>query len=103
MGTDLRFTVCRKGKKSSDGVFTGGVELMDFVTGIEASIQSSISNQLDAIREEILATATEEFRMKLREAMGKVAIRMSDFYSIERFAQDIVIHVKIEGERNGNR
>ena len=61
---------------------------------MEDRILAAVAQEAADIKEECIQAAVKDFEKKVREVVGKVAINVADFYSIERVGT--AIHVKID-------
>jgi hypothetical protein len=61
------------------------------------AIQEVIARKAKDIEEEEIKAAVKMFERRLRDAVGQAAISVSNFFSVQRLQNEIIIHVKIEG------
>jgi hypothetical protein len=67
---------------------------------IEQHIEAVLKQQVALIKEAMIQTAVKESEEEVREAVGRVAVNVADYYSVERMGS--VLQVRIEtGETNG--
>lgn len=62
---------------------------------IAASICKSLESHLEAAKETAIKKAVTDFEAELRRTIANYAIQMTDYFSVDRVGQDIVIHVKV--------
>ena len=68
---------------------------------MEDRIKAAVAQEIADLKEEFIQNAVKDYEKKVREVVGKVAINVADFYTVEKFGT--VLHVKIEtGATNGN-
>ena len=63
----------------------------DFQKSITRAILHEVKEQIEKAKEEAVAQATEQFQKRVKEIIGNVAMDISNYYSIERIGQDILI------------
>jgi vacuolar-type H+-ATPase subunit H len=68
----------------------------DFQKSVARAILHEVHDQIEKVKEEIVSNASEEFRKRVKSIVADVAMNVSDYYSIERAGQDILIRVKFE-------
>jgi hypothetical protein len=68
----------------------------DFQKSIARAILHEVNEQIEKAKEDVVAKAAEEFRKRVKQIVGEVALSINDYYSIERCGQDILIRVKFE-------
>ena len=68
----------------------------DFQKSIARAILREVNEQIEKAKEEVVAKAAEDFRKRVKQIVGEVALSINDYYSIERAGQDILIRVKFE-------
>jgi hypothetical protein len=68
----------------------------DFQKSIARGILHEVNEQIEKAKEEVVAKAAEDFRKRVKQIVGEVALSINDYYSIERAGQDILIRVKFE-------
>ena len=68
----------------------------DFQKSITRTILHEVNEQIEKAKEEAVAQAAEGFQKRVKEIIGNVAMDISNYYSIERIGQDILIRVKFE-------
>ena len=66
----------------------------------EQAIRTSIQQHADAIREDCIKAAVAEFETRLRQAVGRAAIDLSNHFSVQRLGQDLVISVRVGEQRH---
>jgi hypothetical protein len=70
----------------------------DFQKSIARGILHEVNEQIEKAKEEVVAKAAEDFRKRVKQIVGEVALSINDYYSIERAGPDILIRVKFEKE-----
>jgi hypothetical protein len=68
----------------------------DFQKSITRAILHEVKEQIEKAKEEAVVQAAEQFQKRVKEIIGNVAMDISNYYSIERIGQDILIRVKFE-------
>lgn len=68
----------------------------EFQKSIARGILHEVNEQIEKAKEEVVAKAAEDFRKRVKQIVGEVALSINDYYSIERAGQDILIRVKFE-------
>lgn len=63
--------------------------------GLEAAITRAIAEEVERLREAAIQEAVTDFECRLRDGVSRAALRLSDHYSIERDARNLVITVRI--------
>jgi hypothetical protein len=63
-----------------------------FLRGVHNMIESAVLNQ----REIVMKKAVEEFEAALRDAIGRVAINVTNYYSVEMNGSNLVITVRLD-------
>lgn len=63
---------------------------------VESIVRAAIETQVAEIKKRIIEVAVEDFRQQVRGAVGNVAIKLSELYSIQRLGTELVIHVELE-------
>jgi hypothetical protein len=76
------------------------METMTETTGMEEKIKKAISFYADGQKERIIKEAAAEFEKAVREACGRVAIMVSEYYSIERTGNQLIIKVEIGPDKH---
>jgi len=71
----------------------------DFQKSITRAILHEVNEQIEKAKEEAVAQAAEGFQKRVKEIIRNVALYISNYYSIERIGQDILIRVKFEKEQ----
>jgi hypothetical protein len=67
---------------------------------MEDRILAAVAQEAADIKEECIQAAVKDFEKKVREVVGKVAINVADFYTVERMGT--VLSVRIQtGDTNG--
>jgi hypothetical protein len=64
---------------------------------LQRNIQEAIQTRIAEVKEQIVREAVREFEKEVRGLISSVAVNVADYYSIQRLANELVIHVKIEG------
>ena len=68
--------------------------------GMEDRIMAAIAQEIVDVKEEIIQENMKAFEKRIREIVGKVAINVADFYTVERMGT--VLSVRIQtGDTNG--
>jgi hypothetical protein len=62
---------------------------------IRGSIAEILEQEISKVREEVIAAAVAEYEAKVRKAVGNAAVQVSEFYSVHRMGNDLVITVKL--------
>ena len=66
---------------------------------LEHAIYTALEDETHKIKETAIKEAVSQFEDALRKSIGLVAIRLLDYYSVERIGSELVIHVKLEKEK----
>jgi hypothetical protein len=71
----------------------------DFQKSIARAILHEVKEEIEKAKEEVAAKASEEFQKRVKEVIRNAALDISNYYTIERVGQDILIRVKFEKEQ----
>jgi hypothetical protein len=63
------------------------------------SIHEALDKKLKELKEQIIRDAITTFDNELRAAVGTAAIKISEYYSMERLGPNLVITVRLEDKR----
>ena len=74
----------------------------DFQKSIARAILREVNEQIEKAKEEVIANAetvaAAEFQRRIKRIIGNVAMDISNYYSIQRLGDEILIMVKFEKE-----
>lgn len=65
---------------------------------LERDIQASIQKQVFETKEKVMKMALQEFELSLRDLLGRTAINIANYFTVERMGQNLVITVKLAAE-----
>lgn len=68
---------------------------------LAAKVKEAIESHAKELAEDEIKRAVADFERHLRELVGKVAIAVGSYYSIQRLGTDLVITVKLGGKDGG--
>lgn len=71
----------------------------EFQKSVARGILHEVNEEIEKAKEEVAANASEEFKKRVRKIVSDVALDISNYYSIERSGQDILIRVKFDQEK----
>ena len=71
----------------------------DFQNSVARAILRETKDLIEKAKEEVAANAAEEFHRRVKHIIADVALNVSNYYSIERAGQDILIRVKFTQEQ----
>jgi hypothetical protein len=68
-------------------------------TELERAIHKAVEGEVDKIKEAGIKQAVEIFETNLRQAIGRVAISLANYYYVERTGSELVIRVQIQEKK----
>ena len=66
---------------------------------IRNRVAEGLATAVEEIRQDVIKTAVKDFETRIRERVGKTAINLASFYSVQRMGQEIIINVRIPQEK----
>ena len=68
---------------------------LDVDAFIKTQLESQVLALADNVKEQVIKDALAAYEKELRSKLGDFAIRLSDYFSVERLGSDVMIHCKI--------
>lgn len=78
--------------------FKPEIQPVSTINQIELAVHKAIQEQVDKAKEEIIQTVMKDFEKKIRETVGKVAITLANYYSVQTLGNELIIRVQIKQE-----
>lgn len=67
---------------------------ISFEEGLKQKIEEAIEKRIETIREEIIEEAVAQFKIFVRQEVGKAAISVANYYSVQKTATEFIITVR---------
>ena len=60
------------------------------------AVNDALAKQVEGAKEQVIKQAVQEFEEKVRTAVGNVAIRVAEYYTVQMLGSQLIITVKLE-------